>query len=245
MYAVVAENVSKRFKIPHEKRTTLFQNIVGLVKRQFDYEEFWALRDVSFEIKKGETFGIVGKNGSGKTTLLKIMAKVLYPDAGSVRLNGKVAPFLELGVGFQPELTAKENIYIYSSILGMSSKETKKKYGDIFEFAELRKFENMKLKNFSSGMYLRLAFSTAIYANPDTLLIDEVFAVGDEAFQKKCIDKINELRQQNKTIVFVSHSLDAIKRLCQRSLLISDGKIISMGNTEGVISDYRAMLKGR
>ncbi len=244
MYAVIAENVSKRFKIPHEKRTTLFQNIVGLVKRQFDYEEFWALRDVSFEIEKGETFGIIGKNGSGKTTLLKIMAKVLYPDAGSVRLNGKVAPFLELGVGFQPELTAKENVYIYSSILGISSKETKKKYGDIFEFAELRKFENMKLKNFSSGMYLRLAFSTAIYANPETLLIDEVFAVGDEAFQKKCTDKINELRQQNKTIVFVSHLLDAIKRLCQRSLLISDGKIISIGNTEGVISDYRAMLKG-
>ena len=243
MYAAVAENVSKSFKIPHEKRTTLFQNIVGLVKRQFDYEEFWALRDVSFEIEKGETFGIIGKNGSGKTTLLKIMAKVLYPDAGSVRLNGKVAPFLELGVGFQPELTAKENVYIYSSILGISSKETKKKYGDIFEFAELRKFENMKLKNFSSGMYLRLAFSTAIYANPETLLIDEVFAVGDEAFQKKCTDKINELRQQNKTIVFVSHSLDAIKRLCQRSLLISDGKIISIGNTEGVISDYRAMLK--
>ena len=243
MHAVVVENVSKRFKIPHEKRTTLFQNIVGLVKRQFDYEEFWALRDVSFEIEKGETFGIIGKNGSGKTTLLKIMAKVLYPDAGSVRLNGKVAPFLELGVGFQPELTAKENVYIYSSILGISSKETKKKYGDIFEFAELRKFENMKLKNFSSGMYLRLAFSTAIYANPETLLIDEVFAVGDEAFQKKCTDKINELRQQNKTIVFVSHSLDAIKRLCQRSLLISDGKIISIGNTEGVISDYRAMLK--
>ncbi len=244
MYAVVAENVSKRFKIPHEKRTTLFQNIVGLVKRQFDYEEFWALRDLSFEIKKGETFGVIGKNGSGKTTLLKIMAKVLYPDAGSIRLNGKVASFLELGVGFQLELTAKENVYIYSSILGMSSKETKKKYGDIFEFAELRKFENMKLKKFSSGMYLRLAFSTAIYANPDTLLIDEVFAVGDEAFQKKCIDKINELRQQNKTIVFVSHSLDAIKRLCQRSLLISDGKIISIGNTEGVISDYRAMLNG-
>ena len=243
MYAVVAENVSKRFKIPHEKRTTLFQNIVGLVKRQFDYEEFWALRDLSFEIKKGETFGVIGKNGSGKTTLLKIMAKVLYPDAGSIRLNGKVASFLELGVGFQLELTAKENVYIYSSILGMSSKETKKKYGDIFEFAELRKFENMKLKNFSSGMYLRLAFSTAIYANPETLLIDEVFAVGDEAFQKKCTDKINELRQQNKTIVFVSHSLDAIKRLCQRSLLISDGKIISIGNTEGVISDYRAMLK--
>ena len=210
MSAVVVDNISKRFRIPHEKKTTLFQNIVGAVKRQFDYEEFWALRNVSFEIRRGETFGIIGRNGSGKTTLLKILAKVLYPDNGSVTVNGEVASFLELGVGFQPELTAQENIYIYSCILGISRKEVEKKYDDIFDFAELKKFENMKLKNFSSGMYLRLAFSTAIHANPDTLLIDEVLAVGDEDFQKKCSDKINEFREQGKTIVFVSHSLEVI-----------------------------------
>jgi len=243
MNAIIVDNISKRFKIPHEKKITLFQNIVGVIKRQFDYEEFWALRDVTFEIKKGETFGIIGRNGSGKTTLLKILARVLYPDGGSVTMDGKLASFLELGVGFQPELTAKENIYIYSSILGMGRKEVNKKYGDIFDFAELRKFENMKLKNFSSGMYMRLAFSTAIHANPDTLLIDEVFAVGDEAFQKKCIDKINEFKEQGKTIVFVSHDLNAVKNLCQRSLLLNAGMIISIGATEGVINDYLATLE--
>ena len=244
MDAILVDKISKRFRIPHEKKTTLFQNIVGMVKRQFDYEEFWVLKDVSFEIRRGETFGIIGRNGSGKTTLLKILAKVLYPDGGSVTMNGRVASFLELGVGFQPELTAKDNVYIYSSILGISRKEVNKRYSDIFDFAELRKFENMKLKNFSSGMYLRLAFSTAIYANPDTLLIDEVFAVGDEAFQKKCIGKINEFREQGKTIVFVSHALDAVKNLCQRSLLLNDGRIISIGNTGKIINDYLAMLQG-
>ena len=242
MSAVIVNNISKRFRIPHEKKATLFHNIVGLIKRQFEYEEFWALKDVSFEIQRGETFGIIGRNGSGKTTLLKILAKVLYPDNGSITLNGKVAPFLELGVGFQPELTAKENVYIYSCILGISHREVDRKYDEIFNFAGLKKFENMKLKNFSSGMYLRLAFSTAIHANPDTLLIDEVFAVGDEDFQKKCLDKINEFREQGKTIVFVSHSLDTVKSLCQRSLLLNEGTIVSMGNTEKVINDYLAML---
>jgi lipopolysaccharide transport system ATP-binding protein len=243
MYAIAVDSISKRFKIPHEKKTTLFQNIIGVIKRQFNYEEFWALRDVSFQIEKGETFGIIGKNGSGKTTLLKILAKVLYPDKGSVSMNGKVASFLELGVGFQPELTAEENVYIYSSILGMSRQEVRASYTDIFEFAEMMKFEDMKLKNFSSGMYMRLAFSTAIHANPDTLLIDEVFAVGDEAFQKKCVDKINEFRRQGKTIIFVSHDLNAVKSLCQKSLLLNEGNTLSIGNTEKVINDYLELLK--
>jgi lipopolysaccharide transport system ATP-binding protein len=144
MSAIIVDNVSKKFRIPHEKKTTVFQNVVGLVKRQFDYEEFWALKDVSFEVNKGEAFGIIGRNGSGKSTLLKIMAMVLYPDIGSVNLNGKVASFLELGVGFQPELTAKENVYIYSSILGLRRKQVDKVYDEIFDFAELRKFETMK-----------------------------------------------------------------------------------------------------
>lgn len=242
MTAIIVDNISKKFRIPHEKKTTLFQNIVGIIKRQFDYEEFWALKDVSFEIEKGEAFGIIGKNGSGKSTLLKILAKVLYPDTGSVTMNGKTASFLELGIGFQPELTAKENVYIYASILGMSRKQVDKIYDDIFDFAELKRFENMKLKNFSSGMYMRLAFSTAIRAEPDTLLIDEVFAVGDEAFQSKCTAKINEFREQGKTIVFVSHALGLVKSLCQRSLLLNEGRIVSIGDTEEVISDYLAVL---
>jgi len=245
MSAIIVDNISKKFRIPHEKKTTVFQNIVGLVKRQFAYEEFWALKDVSFEVKKGEALGIIGRNGSGKSTLLKILAKVLYPNSGSVSLNGKVASFLELGVGFQPELTAKENVYIYSSILGLRRKQVDRIYDDIFDFAELKKFENMKLKNFSSGMYLRLAFATAIHANPDTFLIDEVFAVGDEAFQKKCRDRMNEFKAEGKTMVFVSHALETVKALCQRAILLNEGWIVTMGDTEKVIDHYLSMLQGK
>jgi lipopolysaccharide transport system ATP-binding protein len=244
MSAIIVDNISKKFRIPHEKKTTVFQNIVGLIKRQFDYEEFWALKDVSFDVKKGEALGIIGRNGSGKSTLLKILAMVLYPNSGSVTMNGKVASFLELGVGFQFELTARENVYIYSSILGLRRKHVDRIYDDIFDFAELKKFENMKLKNFSTGMYLRLAFSTAIHANPDTFLIDEVFAVGDEAFQKKCRDKMNQFKADGKTIVFVSHALNTVNELCQRSMLLNEGRIVTMGDTEKVINDYLAMLRG-
>ena len=244
MDAIVIDNVSKKFRIPHEKKTTVFQNILGVIRRQFEYEELWALTDVSFAIKQGETFGIIGKNGSGKTTLLKILAKVLYPNSGSVTVNGKVAPFLELGVGFQPELTAKENVYIYSSILGVSRKEVARNYDEIFEFAELKKFENMKLKNFSSGMYLRLAFSTAIHACPDIMLIDEVLAVGDEAFKEKCADKIHEFQKQGTSIVLVSHGLDTVKSLCDRSVLLDNGRVAALGATEEVIASYHAMLQG-
>jgi len=239
MSAIIVDNVSKKFRIPHQKKNTVFQNIVGLIKRQFDYEEFWALKDVSFEVQKGEALGIIGRNGSGKSTLLKIMTKVLFSDSGSVTMNGKVASFLQLGVGFQPELTARENIYIYSSILGLRRKQVEKVYDDILDFAELKKFENMKLKSFSSGMNLRLAFSTAIYAVPDTLLIDE-----DEAFRKKCRDKMDQFKTEGKTIVFVSHALDAVKELCQRSMLLNEGRIVTMGDTEKVINDYLAMLQG-
>jgi lipopolysaccharide transport system ATP-binding protein len=243
MSAIIVDNVSKRFRIPHEKKNTVFQNIVGLIKRQFSYEEFWALKDVSFEVSKGEAFGIIGRNGSGKSTLLKIMAKILYPDSGSVNLNGKVASFLQLGVGFQPELTARENVYIYSSILGLGRKQVDRVYDEILDFAELKKFENMKLKNFSSGMNVRLAFSTAIFAVPDTLLLDEVLAVGDEAFRKKCRDKMNRFKTEGKTIVFVSHALDDVKELCQRAMLLNEGRIVTLGDTERVINDYRALLQ--
>ena len=219
MDAITVESVSKKFRIPHEKKTTLFQHVIGVIKKQYNYEEFWALKDVSFSVQKGETFGIIGANGSGKSTLLKMLAKVLYPDTGSITMNGKVAPFLELGVGFQPELTAQENVFIYSSVLGMSRKATLYRYNDIFEFAELHKFQNMKLKNFSSGMYMRLAFATAIHADPETLLIDEVLSVGDESFQKKCIAKIDEFRENGKTIIFVSHSLDTVKSICSKILV--------------------------
>jgi lipopolysaccharide transport system ATP-binding protein len=242
MEAISVNSVSKKFRIPHEKKVTLFQNIVGLVKRQYSYEEFWALKDVSFEVKKGESFGIIGPNGSGKSTLLKMLAKVLYPDTGSICINGKVASFLELGVGFQPELSAIDNVFIYSSILGRSRKAIAATYESIFEFADLAKFKNMKLKNLSSGMYLRLAFSTAVHADPEILLIDEVLAVGDEAFQKKSAAKIAEFIKLGKTIIFVSHDLESVKRICSRTMLVKKGAVVSIGETKKIVEDYLIQL---
>ncbi len=213
MNAITVNNLSKRFRIPHQKRKTLFKRGLSIINRNESYEEFWALKDISFEVERGETFGIVGRNGSGKSTLLKILAKVLYPDGGSFKIAGNIAPFLELGVGFQTELTVGENIYIYASILGVSRRKINAVYDEILDFAELKKFEDMKLKNLSSGMYTRLAFSTAINCEPDIMLVDEVLAVGDEAFKKKCMLKINEFREQGKTIIFVSHALDVVRQI--------------------------------
>lgn len=237
--AIVVENVSKRFKIPHEKKRTVYDNVAGLVKgNKYSYEEFWALQNISFTVKRGETLGIIGENGSGKSTLLKVIAGVFYPDSGKVTVNGKIAPFLELGVGFQAELTADENVYIYGSIMGLNRAQIKNKIDEIFEFAELEKFRNAKLKSFSSGMYARLAFSTAISTDPDIILIDEALAVGDESFQRKCYEKINEFRKNEKTIIFVSHGLGTVKQLCERSILLSHGQINSIGYSEKVVNDY-------
>jgi len=242
-YAIVVENVSKCYRIPLEKKRTVYENIIGLFSGNKGYEEFWALKDVSFTVKRGETFGVIGPNGSGKSTLLKMLAGVLYPDSGRIKVNGKVAPFLELGVGFQPELTAKDNVYLYGSVMGLTRKEVDKKYEEIMEFAELKRFENMKLRNFSSGMYVRLAFSVAIQTDPDILLLDEVLAVGDEHFQKKCMEKMEEIRKSGKTIIFVSHALESVKSLCSKSILLSHGDIIDMGNTGMVIESYHKMNK--
>lgn len=238
-YAIIVDHLSKRFRIPHERKITVYQHVVGLFKGgSFSYEEFAALRDITFTVKHGETFGIIGPNGSGKSTLLKILAGVLYPDSGSVRVNGKIAPFLELGVGFQPDLTAKENIYLYGAIMGLTKKEVASKYDEILDFAELKRFENMKLKNFSTGMAVRLAFSTAIQTKPDILLVDEVLSVGDESFQRKCSGKIDEIRKEGKTIILVSHAMGTVQELCKRCLLIQRGNIISIGETKMVIDTY-------
>ncbi len=242
--AIVVEGLSKRFRIPHEKKGTFYDHLVGLVKGgSYSYEEFWALKDVSFSVKEGETFGVIGPNGCGKSTLLKILAGVLYPDSGKVRMGGKIAPFLELGVGFQPELTATENIRLYGAIMGLSRRDTDEKREDILEFAELKRFENMKLKNFSSGMYVKLAFSTAIQTDPDILLVDEVLSVGDETFQKKCAQKIKEIRRAGKTIVFVSHALGTVRDLCERCVLLDEGQVVSMGETEQVVEEYVRMMQ--
>jgi lipopolysaccharide transport system ATP-binding protein len=240
--AIVVKDVSKCFRIPREKKRTVYENVLGIIKGNFGYEEFWALRDVDFTVKRGETFGVIGPNGSGKSTLLKILARVLYPENGSVAINGRLAPFLELGVGFQPELTAHDNVYLYGSILGLMRKELNGKYEEIFEFAELKRFENVKLRNFSSGMYVRLAFSTAIQADPDILLLDEILAVGDEHFQKKCTDKIEEFRRSGKTIVFVSHDLDAVKKLCRKTLLLNGGEVVALGETGEIVEEYLGLV---
>ncbi|MFC2154209.1 ATP-binding cassette domain-containing protein [Candidatus Altiarchaeota archaeon] len=243
MDAINVRNLSKKFKIPYEKRTTLFENLAGLIRGGFGYDEFWALKDISFDVKQGESFGIIGENGSGKTTLLSIIANVLRSDEGECKVKGRIAPFLGLGVGFEPELTAKENVYLYGSIMGLSKKKISEKYTDIVSFAELDKFMGVKLKNFSSGMYMRLAFAIAIHVDPNILLIDELLAVGDEAFQHKCIDRIKKFQEEGKTIVFVSHSLDTVQSLCKRSLLLVDGRIYSLGKTEKAIADYHDYLK--
>lgn len=242
MQAVTVKNVYKKYRIPHQRRATTFQRGIGWIRGQKTYEELLAVNNVSFEVEKGETFGIIGKNGSGKSTLLKILARVIYPDSGSVTMNGKVAAFLELGVGFQQELTAAENVYIYGAILGMSRREINKVYEDIFAFAGLKKFEDMKLKNFSSGMYMRLSFSTAIMAMPDIVLIDEVLAVGDEAFQRKCMNKIREFQGQGKTILIVTHDLQSVEKLCARTLLMDSGQTIALGPSEKVLEQYLAMV---
>jgi lipopolysaccharide transport system ATP-binding protein len=232
MAAIEINGLCKRFRIPKEKRRTIYENILGFFQTR-EYDTFEALSGVSLSIRKGETLGVIGPNGSGKSTLLKLLAGVLYPDAGSIRIEGRTAPFLELGVGFQPELTARDNIYLYASIMGLSKRDVDRRYDYILDFAGLKRFQNMRLRNFSSGMYVRLAFSIAIETDPDILLLDEVFAVGDEQFQKKCATRIEEFRRSGKTIVFVSHDMAAVSKLCEKSILLSGGKVAMTGRTPG------------
>lgn len=241
--SIIVDRISKRFRIPHERKTTLLENLLGFFHGgKYTYEEFWALREVSFEVRPGEAFGVIGPNGGGKSTLLKLLAGVLYADSGSITINGQIAPFLELGVGFQPDLSAKENIFLYAAVMGLTRDQTRAQYDDILEFADLKRFESMKLRNFSSGMYLRLAFATAIHTDPDILLVDEVLAVGDAAFQQKCRQKIDQVRMAGKTILLVSHQLDTIQRLCRRCLLLSQGRLVAVDETEKVIQIYQRLM---
>ncbi|HOV52228.1 MAG TPA: ABC transporter ATP-binding protein, partial [Methanothrix sp.] len=234
---VKVEHLWKTFQIPHERRTTLFENLMGLM-RPNQYETFTVLKDVSFEVNEGECVGIIGDNGSGKSTLLKIIANILRPSRGTVRVEGKMTPFLELGVGFQPDLTVRENIGVYGTVMGLPRKEIRDRTDDVIEFAGLHRFEDTKLKNLSSGMQVRLAFSTAIQTNPDVLLVDEVLAVGDMEFQQKCFDVFNRYRKDGVTILFVSHDLGAVRRFCDRTLLLGGGAQRVFGETEDVLDRY-------
>jgi lipopolysaccharide transport system ATP-binding protein len=202
------------------------------------YETFHALKDINFTVEEGEALGIIGENGSGKSTLLKIIANILRPSSGSVTTLKKLTPFLELGIGFQPDLTAAENIKIYATIMGMPIREINDKLDDIIEFAGLEKFRDTKLKNFSSGMHVRLAFSTAVQTDPEILLLDEVLAVGDMEFQQKCLDVLSQYRKNGVTIIFVSHDLGSVRRFCDTALFLHKGKQIALGNTAEVIDSY-------
>jgi ABC-2 type transport system ATP-binding protein len=236
--AVTVRNVSKTFKLPHEKNSSIKGAIINFYRRNRTYEKLEALKDISFDIKEGEFFGIVGRNGSGKSTLLKLLAGIYVSEGGSIQVNGKLTPFIELGVGFSPELTGRENIFLNGALLGFNRKEMNVMYQDIVEFAELERFMDQKLKNYSSGMQVRLAFSIAIRVQGDILLLDEVLAVGDSAFQQKCYNYFNDLKRQKKTVIFVTHDMAAVRRFCDRGILINSGKIEEIGTPNDIARAY-------
>ena len=241
--AIKVEHVGKTFKLPHEKQSSLKGTLIDVFKGgRRSYEKQQVLKDISFEVKKGEFFGIVGRNGSGKSTLLKMLAGIYTPSQGVIQINGKLIPFIELGVGFNPELTGRENVFLNGALLGFNRKEMNAMYDDIVAFAEIDKFMDQKLKNYSSGMQVRLAFSIAIRAESDILVLDEVLAVGDVSFQEKCFKVFKDIKKTGRTVVFVSHDLASMREFCDRVVLIDRGKQIEIGETEKVIIDYEALM---
>jgi ABC-2 type transport system ATP-binding protein len=240
--AIKVDGVSKTFKLPHEKTNSLKGALINFRRRNRAYEVQQVLKNVSFEIQDGEFFGIVGRNGSGKSTLLKMLAGIYMPSEGSVKVNGKLTPFIELGVGFSPELTGRENVFLNGSLLGFSRKEMEVMYKDIVAFAELERFMDQKLKNYSSGMQVRLAFSIAIRAQSDILVLDEVLAVGDAAFQRKCYDYFMSLKKDKRTVVLVTHDMGAVRQYCDRAVMIENGEIIESGSPDRVAQAYQKLF---
>lgn len=236
--AVKIQNVSKSFRLPTENTNSLKRTVVNFFKGIKGYREQEVLRDISFDVYKGDFFGVVGRNGSGKSTLLKIISQIYFPEQGSVEIDGRLVSFIELGVGFNPELTGRENVYLNGAMLGFSEKEVDAMYDDIVAFAELADFMNQKLKNYSSGMQVRLAFSVAIRAQSDILVLDEVLAVGDEAFQRKCNDYFMQARADKKTIILVTHSMEAVRKYCNRAVMIDQGKVKVLGTPDEVANQY-------
>lgn len=244
-FAIQVTNVSKTFKLPHEKHSGIKQAIISTFNKKSakGFENQNVLKNVSFEVKKGEFFGIVGRNGSGKSTLLKLISNIYVPDKGRVKISGSLTPFIELGVGFNPELTGRENVFLNGALLGFSRKDMEEKYNDIVTFAELENFMDQKLKNYSSGMQVRLAFSIAIQADSDVLILDEVLAVGDASFQRKCFKYFADIKQQNKTVILVTHSMDSVQKFCDRAMLIEGGEIVSIGSPVDIANDYLNLFK--
>ena len=235
--AIVVSHLSKSFKLPTERSWGLKQAIFNRLKGIKGYTKQEVLKDISFTVKKGEFLGIVGRNGSGKSTLLKILASIYVPDLGTITTYGSLVPFIELGVGFNPELTGRENIYMNGAMLGFSNVEMDQMFDDIVRFAELEPFMDQKLKNYSSGMQVRLAFSIAIRARGDILILDEILAVGDAAFQEKCNQYFASL-SKDQTVILVTHSMENVRRFCDRAILIEHGKIIKEGNPDQVADAY-------
>lgn len=236
-YAIKVSNVTKKFKVYYDKANTLKEQLV-FWKSKNKVEERTVLENINIEIKKGETVALIGTNGSGKSTLLKLMTKIIYPTKGKIVTVGKLTSLLELGAGFHDDFTGRENIYFNASIFGLTRSEIDKKVDDIIAFSELEEFIDNPVRTYSSGMYMRLAFSVAINVNAEILLIDEILAVGDQHFQDKCFDKLKELKESDKTIVIVSHSLDSIRKLCTRAIWIKDGHVEMDGETNKVIDKY-------
>jgi ABC-2 type transport system ATP-binding protein len=238
--AVSVNAVSKSFEVPTESRNTIKSLFTSAFKKN-QYHKLDILNNISFNVEHGDFFGIVGRNGSGKSTLLKLLAGIYTPNNGGVTVNGQLTPFIELGVGFNPELTGKENVYLNGALLGFSRKEMGKIYNKIVDFAELHDFMDQKLKNYSSGMQVRLAFSIAIQAESDILLFDEVLAVGDAAFQRKCSDIFERYRAEKKTVIIVTHDMESVRKFCTKALLISDGKIVDIGEPASIAAHYNKL----
>lgn len=240
--ALKVENVSMRFNLSAEKVNDLKDYIIKFLKRQLRYQEFWALKNISFELEEGERLGILGFNGAGKSTLLKVIAGVLKPTSGTVTKRGTIVPLLELGAGFDSQYTGAENIYLYGAVLGYSKSFIDEKYQEIVEFSELGDFINVPIKNYSSGMKARLGFSIATVVEPDILIVDEVLSVGDAKFRKKSENKIKSMFDKGVTVLFVSHSLEQVNRLCDKAILLEKGEIVASGTVEEVSAIYEKRL---
>ncbi len=234
--ALSINHLYKDFRLPHQKKNSLKEHLLNFHRPSYD--KLHALSDINLEIKRGEFFGIVGRNGSGKSTLLKIIGGIYQPTKGSIQVNGTLTPFIELGIGFNPELTGRENVYLNGAILGLTHKEVVKKYNEIVDFAEIEKFMDQKLKNYSSGMQVRLAFSIAIQAHNDILLIDEVLAVGDANFQRKCFQVFKQIKKSGRTVIFVTHDMGAVQEYCDRAMMIQDSEMLIIGKPREVALRY-------
>jgi len=240
-HAVVVEKLGKRFLLRKEQDRTLKGTLLSVFRRGSVRDDLWALKDVNISVRRGETFGIIGANGAGKSTLLGVLAGTIRPTEGRMHVEGRISSLLELGAGFHPDLTGRENVYLNASILGLSRAYIDAKFDDIVSFAGLHEFIDSPVKHYSSGMYVRLGFSVAVEVDPDVLLVDEVLAVGDEAFKKKCLGKMADFQRAGKTIVVVSHDLETVKKICSRVMLLGEGRVLDLGQPEAVVEEYKRL----